>query len=173
MEHFLATVCTPQWNHAMDAGRPQAQAVAELVEQHPDEAERIQAWVERWDDMLGEEIAGTAEIVAELDERGVRLLALTNWSAETFPRARHRFPAMARFEAIVVSGEHGTAKPEPELYQILLERHAVDPAAAVYIDDMPANVATARELGMTGVRFTDPARLRVDLVELGLLVSGT
>jgi 2-haloacid dehalogenase len=169
MERFLADVCTPEWNHAMDAGRPQAEAVAELVERHPAEAIRIRAWIERWDEMLGSEIAGTAEILAELDGRRVRLLALTNWSAETFPRARGRFPALARFEAIVVSGEHGTAKPDPALYRILLEQHGVEPSTSVYIDDAPANVATARDLGMTGIHFTDPASLRTELVDLGLL----
>jgi 2-haloacid dehalogenase len=169
MERFLADICTPEWNHTMDAGRSQADAVAELVEKYPDESVRIRAWIERWDEMLGSEIAGTAEIIAELDRRRVRLLALTNWSAETFPHARNRFPALARFEAIVVSGEHGTAKPDPELYRILLDEHAVEPAASVYIDDAPANVVTARDLGMTGIRFTDPASLRTELVRLGLL----
>src|SRR5690242_15263367 len=110
MEAFLSTVCTPQWNHAMDAGRDRAEAVAELVA----------AWVERWDEMLGGEVAGTGDVLAELDAGGIRLLALTNWSAETFPLARERFPSFARFDAIVVSGEHGLAKPDPALYRVLV-----------------------------------------------------
>ena len=113
VEQFLADVATPEWNHAMDAGRSRAEAVAELVALHPDHADAIRAWVDRWDDMLGPEISGTAAVVDELAAQGVRLLALTNWSAETFPAARERFPSFRRFEAIVVSGEHGLAKPTP------------------------------------------------------------
>src|SRR5262249_54097081 len=105
MEHFLATVCTPEWNHDMDAGRDRADARAELTVRHPRHAELIRAWVDRWDEMLGPEIAGTAALLEELQANGSRLLALTNWSAETFPLARDRFPSFARFEAIVVSGE--------------------------------------------------------------------
>jgi 2-haloacid dehalogenase len=169
MERFLAEVCTPSWNHAMDAGRPREEAVAELVDVHPGQAGLIRAWVDRWEEMLGEEIAGTAQLVGELDRQGVRLLALTNWSAETFPVARTRFASFATFEAIVVSGEHGIAKPDPALYRILVDRHGVDPAAAAYVDDRPDNVAIAAGLGFTGLVFTDPDLLRRDLVALGLL----
>jgi 2-haloacid dehalogenase len=169
VEHFLGHVATAEWNHAMDAGRPQAEAVAELVAAHPDHEVAIRAWVERWDEMLGDEIAGTAALVDELADAGVRLLALTNWSAETFPQARQRFPSFARFEAIVVSGEHGVAKPDPALYRVLIERHLVEPARTAYVDDKPVNVEAARALGMTGLVFTDPETLRTDLVRLGLL----
>jgi len=169
MEHFLATVCTPAWNHGMDAGRPRAQAVAELVGLHPDQADLIWAWVERWPEMLGAEIAGTAAVVAELAAAGVRLLALTNWSAETFPLARTRFASFGYFEAIVVSGEHGLAKPDPALFRLLLDTHDVDPARAVYVDDRDDNVAAAAALGLTALVFTDPDLLRADLARLGLL----
>ena len=169
MEEFLTNVCTPEWNHAMDAGRPREQAVAELVAHHPHHEPLIRAWVERWEDMLGPEIAGTAAVVAELAGRGVRLLALTNWSAETFPTARARFASFRYFEAIVVSGEHGLAKPDPRLFQLLLQRHSVDPSRAAYVDDRQDNAATAAALGMTAVVFTDPDSLRTDLTRLGLL----
>jgi len=169
METFLATVCTPEWNHAMDAGRDRAAAVAELVAAHPDHAGLIRAWVERWDEMLGGEVAGTGDVLAELDAAGTRLLALTNWSAETFPLARERFPSFARFDAIVVSGEHGLAKPDPALYRVLVDRHGVVPERAAYVDDRAENVVVAEQLGMTGVVFTDAESLRAALVELGLL----
>jgi 2-haloacid dehalogenase len=169
MEHFLSTVCTPSWNHAMDAGRSRAEAVAELVAQHPEHEELISAWVDRWEDMLGAEIAGTAEVVAELHASGVRLLALTNWSAETFPVARQRFASFGYFEGIVVSGEHGMAKPDPALFKVLFELHRVDPARAVYVDDRADNVEAAEALGLTGLVFTDPEVLRTDLVRLGLI----
>lgn len=171
MEQFLATVTTSEWNRAMDAGRDRAEAVDELVAAHPGHEPLIRAWVDRWEDMLGAEIAGTAAIVDELADAGVRLLALTNWSAETFPQARLRYPSFARFEGIVVSGEHGTAKPDPALYDVLRSRFAVEPTGAVYVDDMEANVRTASALGFTGLIFTTPDKLRTDLVRLGLLLA--
>jgi 2-haloacid dehalogenase len=171
MDDFLARVCTPEWNHAMDAGRPRSEAVAELVARHPQQAPLIRAWVDRWSDMLGDEIAGTAELVAELRASGVRLLALTNWSAETFPVARERYPSFAHFEAIVVSGELGIAKPDPAIFELLIERHQVDPKRAAYVDDRDSNVVVAASLGLTGLVFTDAQTLRSDLAALGLVVE--
>jgi 2-haloacid dehalogenase len=169
MEEFLTNVCTPEWNHAMDAGRPRDEAVAELIDDHPQHEALIRAWVERWQDMLGPEIAGTAAVVAELHRAGVRLLALTNWSAETFPTARARFASFGYFEAIVVSGEHGLAKPDPRLFQLMLDRHQVDPQRAVYVDDRADNAAVAAALGLNALVFTDPETLRADFARLGLL----
>ena len=169
MDEFLTTVCTPDWNHSMDAGRDRAEAVDDLVGRHPAHADLISAWVDRWDDMLGPEIEGTAAVVAELRAEGTRLLALTNWSAETFPMARERFPSFAAFEAIVVSGEHGIAKPDPAIFRLLVDLHGVDPSRSVYVDDRASNVHVAETLGFRGIVFTEPVALRAGLGALGLL----
>jgi 2-haloacid dehalogenase len=169
MDHFLTTVCTPEWNHSMDAGRSRAEAVAELVAEHPQHEPLIRAWVDRWQEMLGEEIAGTAAVVSELKASGARLFALTNWSGETFPVARTIFPSFAAFEGIVVSGDHGIAKPEPAIFALLADLHGVEPSRSAYVDDKAANVDAAGELGFTGLLFTGPDVLRADLVRLALL----
>jgi len=169
MEAFLADVTSGTWNHQMDAGKPWADAVAELVALHPEHHELIEAYWTRWPDMLRGEIPGTVAVLGELRDRGVRLLALTNWSAETFPVARERFAFLAWFEGIVVSGEEGLAKPDPALYRILLARYEVDPSTALFVDDRAENVAAAEAVGMAGVVFRSPAGLRSDLVERGLL----
>lgn len=172
MEAFLAEVCTMAWNHEMDAGRPRAEAVAELVGRHPHLEAPIRAWAERWLEMIPGEVEGTMAVLDELAAAGVRLLGLTNWSAETFPVARRRFPALRRLEAVVVSGEQGVAKPDPALFRVLLDGHDVDPGRAAYVDDRAENVATAAALGLHAVLFTEPLALRRDLVRLGLLPRG-
>jgi len=97
MEHFLATVCTPEWNLQQDLGRPFAEGIALLESQHPERAPLIEAYRERWIEMLGGAVEGCVEILAELRERGVPLYALSNWSAETFPEARARFAFLSQF----------------------------------------------------------------------------
>lgn len=169
MERFLATVCTPEWNARQDAGRSWTEAVAALVREFPDERDRIVAFHARWPETLGESIAGTVDILGELHARAVPLYALSNWSAETFPVARARFPFLDLFDGIVISGEEGVAKPDPRLYRVLFDRYRVDPRAAVFIDDVERNVEVAAGMGMVGLRFTGPAPLRADLEALGLL----
>jgi 2-haloacid dehalogenase len=169
MEAFLAEVTNSTWNHQMDAGRPWADAIAELVALHPERRELIEAYWSRWPEMLAGDIAGTVAILARLRDAGVRLLALTNWSAETFPIALERFAFLGWFEGIVVSGEEGQAKPDPAIYHTLLERYRVDPGTAVFIDDRAENVIVAEALGMAGVVFRSPGALAADLDRLGLL----
>jgi 2-haloacid dehalogenase len=69
----------------------------------------------------------------------------------------------------VISGEVGAIKPEPRIYEALLERFAIDPLRAVFIDDSEVNAAAARPFGMQAIHFTNPAALRVELAALGLL----
>jgi 2-haloacid dehalogenase len=163
VEEFLATVCTPEWNAEQDRGRPFAEGVAELVERHPAHAAAIAAYAERWAEMLGGELSGTVEVLAELRAAGMPVYALTNWSAETFGVARERFAFLDWFRGVLVSGEERLIKPDPRFFRLLVERFGLDPRATFYVDDSAANVAAARRLGFDAVRFTGPERLRRDL----------
>jgi len=169
MEHFLATVCTPSWNAQQDAGRPFAEACASLKLSHPAHADLIDAWIQRQEEMVPGPILGTVDILAELRARQVPLYALSNWSAETFPISLKRFDFLQWFQGIVLSGEVRLLKPDPRIFQLFFEIHAIDPSHAVYIDDLERNVEAATALGMHGIVFTDPPALRSELVELGLL----
>ena len=111
------------------------------------------------------------QLLADLRSTGIRLAALSNWSAEKFPIARERYRFLDWFETVVISGEVGIAKPDPRILRHLLERLGLAAEATVYVDDVPANVAVAAELGMTTVRFRDPDTLRDDLRRLGLAVA--
>ena len=169
MEHFLATVCTHEWNRCQDAGRSFAEGGRLLTAEHPDKVELIDAYGARFDEMIAGPIAGMVEILAELRDRGTPLYGLTNWSAETYPPARERFAFLSWFRGILVSGEVGVIKPDPRIFELLIERFAINPGNAVYIDDVEANVAAARSFGIHAIQFTTPARLRRELTRLGLL----
>jgi len=169
MEWFLREVCSSAWNEQQDAGRPWTEATALLRAQFPEHEELIDAYHLRWEETLVGAMDDSVALLAQLRERGVRLLALTNWSQETFPIARQRFAFLQWFEGIVVSGEEKLIKPDPRIYQRLLERYGVEPSTALYIDDSARNVAAAEALGMQGWWFRDADGLRQRLVELQLL----
>lgn len=171
VETFLAEVCTPEWNAAQDAGRSWAEAVAETSARFPDQAELIAAYHERWWETVGGQIDGTVDVLRELRDLGIRLYAITNWSAEKFELTFPRFGWLAWFEGIVVSGRERVVKPDPRIYRLLVDRHGVDPGAAVYVDDVQVNVEAAQALGMTALLFTTPERLRADLADVGIPVG--
>jgi 2-haloacid dehalogenase len=108
-------------------------------------------------------------VLAELRAAGVPLYALTNWSAETFAITRGRFEFLEWFDGLMVSGEERITKPDPAIFQLLLDRFGLDPAATVFVDDSEANVAAARRLGIDAIRFTGHDELRRELVARRLL----
>ena len=169
MEHFLANVCTHEWNRGQDAGRSFAEGARLLKRRHPDKAELIDAYGTRFDEMMPGPIPGTVEILAELRDRGTPLYILSNFSAETFPPALKRFDFLRWLRDIVISGEVGVIKPDPRIYEIMLARFAIDPHRAVYIDDVAANAEAARPFGIHGIHFTTPGALRAELARLALL----
>jgi 2-haloacid dehalogenase len=169
MEVFLSEVCTVEWNERQDAGRTFAEAVDELLPHHADKIDLIEAFGQRFDEMIAGTVAGTVDILADLKRAGVPRYALTNWSAETFPPQRDRFPFLSWFDGIVVSGEEGVIKPDPRIFRVLLDRYRIAPEEAVFIDDNPANAAAAAALGIHGIHFRSPDLLRRELETLGLL----
>lgn len=168
--YFLTEVCSPHWNEQQDAGRTLQEATAWLVERFPDYEPQIRAYYGRWQEMLGGAIPETVDILNQLrDQASHRLLALTNWSAETFPTALEMFDFLHHFEGILVSGEEKLIKPDPRIYQLLISRYGLNPGESLFIDDNPKNVEGARAVGLHAVHFQSPGQLRKALEEWGIL----
>jgi 2-haloacid dehalogenase len=169
MEHFLAAVCTQEWNRGQDAGRLVADAARLLKQQHAEKAELIDAFYGRFDEMMAGPISGTVDILSELHARGTPLYLLSNFSSETYPLACRRFEFLRLFHGIIVSGEVKAIKPDPRIYEILIDRYRIDPRRAIFIDDVAENVDAAQRFGIYGIQFTDPEALRAELAMLKLL----
>lgn len=171
LDAFLRDVVTPEWHFQHDAGRPFAETSAELTGRFPHHAELIAAWGPRFNDSNRALIPGMDALLSELDEGGVPLLAITNFSGEFFPGFRAKYPALFdRFRAILMSGDEKLVKPDAAIYRLALARFGVAAGDAVFVDDRADNVAGAEAVGMAGIVFTDAAALRVSLRALGLPV---
>jgi 2-haloacid dehalogenase len=169
VDDFLDEIGFVEWNRAQDAGGRWDDAVEALAARHPHRRDLIAAYPSRYPETMAGPVPGSVELLTRLQRRGLRLLALTNWSAETFHHARDTFEFLTLFEDIVVSGEERVAKPDPRLFAIVVERFRLVPAETVFIDDSPSNVAAAAELGFVALRFRDADTLAADLRRLGLL----
>ena len=169
MELFLTEVCHSAWNEEQDRGRSFAAAIEEAAGRHPGQRALIEAYHHRWEEMLAGPIAGSVEVLEELKAAGHELHALTNWSAEKFPVARARYAFLTWFATILVSGEHGLIKPDPRIFELLLERIGRPAQACIYIDDNAKNATAAATLGFDAIHFQSPEQLRDDLARRGLL----
>ena len=166
-ERFLAEVCTPEWNASIDAGRSLDEACEELSARFPDQAELIQAW-KRQDEMVAGVIPGMPEVVARLRAARIPRYLLTNMPAPVFRARVERYPLLRDFDGAVVSGDEGLLKPSPEIFALLVDRFAIEPATTLFIDDTEVNVRGAEAVGFHGHHFTDAAALTAVLASHGL-----
>jgi 2-haloacid dehalogenase len=169
MDRFLSEVCTMEWHHAHDLGVPPEETVPPLVQAHPEYTEHIWAWPRRSEEMLAGPIDESVEILRALKERDVPVYGLTNMETWTYPGRRDRYPFLRWFDGTVVSGFEGVAKPDPRIYELLLDRFGLAARSTLLIDDSAKNVAAARGVGMQAIQFQSPAALRDELVAAGLL----
>ncbi|HZY35000.1 MAG TPA: HAD family phosphatase [Mucilaginibacter sp.] len=170
MEHFLANICTSDWNEEQDAGRSLQEGTEILVQQFPEHEDNIRLFYRRWHEMLGDAFEDTVDIFRQLKETGkYKIYALTNWSAETFPIALERYEFLQWFDGIVVSGAEKMRKPTPEFYQILLDRYDVNSEDALFIDDNKRNVLAAEKMGIKSIHFTSADQLKTELLELNII----
>ena len=169
MERFLQEINFMEWNALQDRGRPFEEGVAILSEQFPQYADLIRAYHENWLESIGEAFTGTVEILKRLKWAGYPLYGFSNWSAETFPLIRAQHDFFDLFDDMVISGAVGFVKPEPEIYQIMLEKVGRPAQECLFIDDSLPNIQQANTIGFATIHFQSPAQLEEDLKQLGLL----
>jgi len=169
MEHFLGHICTPDWNLLQDGGRSRADAVAVLMDRYAEQRHLIEAWFDRFDEMVPSAISETVDILRELRDKGVPLYGLTNFGPETFPVVVRKFEFLSWFRGITVSGFVNMIKPDTRIYQHLLDAFGILGGDAVFIDDVAKNAMGGTAVGIHGIHFTDPPALRRELQALGLL----
>jgi 2-haloacid dehalogenase len=172
MEDFLARICTQDWHLAHDLGEDITQSCRRLARRYPGYRDMIMAWAERGEEMAAGQFDEAVGVLREVKAAGLRCLALSNMEPSAFTTRRTRFAFMDWFDGFVISGIEGVAKPDRRIFQILLRRYRLEPAATVLIDDSPANVEAARGLGLIAVHYTSAGQLRSELRSLGLTVLG-
>lgn len=172
MERYLVETCFFEWNHRQDARIPFSAGVAEQCARYPQFCHLVRAYVERFPETVSGPIQGTVEILRRLHLAGWPLFGLSNWAADTFYQVRPNYAFLDWFQSIVLSGEVGIAKPDPRIFQLLLQRIGRPPAECLFIDDAPANIAVAQAQGIQTIHFQSPVRLEEDLNHLGLLTPG-
>ena len=169
MDWFLNTICAWDWNVNQDAGYSLTEATKERIALFPEHKALIEMYYGRWEEMLGFAHDDTLELLKSLSTNSnYRVLALTNWSGETWPKAIAKFPWLQWFEGILVSGDEGMRKPFPEIYELMLSRFEIDREKAVFIDDSLTNIDGCEAVGIKGIHFKGAVQLKTDLQALNI-----
>lgn len=170
MEYFLSHVCTSDWNAALDRGKPFKQGVEELLPLYPQYAEQIKMYDTRWEEMCGDVIRGSVDLLYYLADH-YPVYGLTNWAEEKFAITRPKHDFFNVFKGIVISGVEKEIKPEPKLFEILIRRYGLDPEETVFTDDSLPNIETAERLGFQTIHFETPEKLKNELQKRGIIAG--
>ena len=169
MEHFLENIATDEWNAEQDRGRTLAEGTEIQVAKHPEWEKEIRAYYDNWTTMLKSDIPHNVEVLRKLEHSNYELFGLTNWSAETFPYALENYDFFKIFEGkIVVSGTEKLIKPDPTIWEVLLERYQIKAEESVFIDDNAKNIEVAKSLGFICIHIKEDTDLEKELRELGV-----
>jgi 2-haloacid dehalogenase len=169
MERFLREVNFWDWNAGMDRGRPFADGVADASARFPRYADLLRTFDERWEETAVGPIPGMPELLGRLHERGNILYGISNSSSEKFSILRRKFALLRLFSDILLSGEVGMNKPDPQIFRMFLERTGLSREGVLFIDDTAANVEAARCLGWDAVIFSSVRNLESAFCARGLL----
>jgi putative hydrolase of the HAD superfamily len=108
------------------------------------------------------------EAVRRCGERLVTGLLTNNFlvAADHVDRESEMGAIFGLFDAVVESSKVGVRKPDPRFYQLACERLGIEPAEAVFLDDLGINLKPAKALGMTTIKVIDPARAIAELEQV-------
>jgi 2-haloacid dehalogenase len=169
VEKFLSEVCTLEWHFAHDQGVSFEANAEPLKKQHPDHAELIDLWGERYLDMSPGEVPGISAVMDRAESAGLAFHGLTNMPSSIYPILTKAFVPVARLETVVVSGDEKICKPDPEIFHLAVARMGTDPARTLYVDDTLVNADAAGNVGLIPHHFTSADGLDAHLTRLGVM----
>ncbi len=109
---------------------------------------------------------GVVRLVARLKNAGYELLYLSNNTRERVTYLNERYSFLQKFDDGIFSHVVNRTKPDPIIYQLLLDRASHPAGACVYIDDKPEYLEPAKRLGMQVIAFKKASQLENRLKEL-------
>ncbi len=100
--------------------------------------------------------------------RNREALAASTNAASNAARDRDWHDALALFDQVIESSKVGARKPEKAFFELACKRLSIEPAEAVFLDDLGTNLKPARSMGMRTIKVTDPDAA---LAELGTVLG--
>lgn len=144
----------PRWPD-FDAGLVSIREAVEWVaEKYPEYREDARWFITSGKKMIIER-PRVWELAKKLKEKGYKLYLLSNYSGELFALHTEGLPFLELMDGGVISYRIHQVKPNPPIYEYLLQKYRLKPEDCLFFDDRPENTEAARKLGMQAVTVTD------------------
>jgi len=148
-----ASAMTPYWTEFEKGKLTYDEAMAAFVSTDPEIKDEL---FKAYDSVSG--IMGkydyTEGWIGSLKEAGYKLYCITNFTPAGYEQCYDCISFVEKFDGCIFSFREGIAKPDPEIYKLLMSRYDLKAEECVFIDDTEENVRSAEALGMAGIVFT-------------------
>ena len=132
-----------------------AEYLDKWIAEFPDMAEDLRLIFRKdWVDRVLKVMPDSLEFFYEVKQRGFKIYILTNFAKDSFSFVSTRDTFFKDADGIVVSAYEKLIKPDHAIYHCLINRYNLVPEETIFIDDMPQNVAAAKEVGIHSIQFT-------------------
>ena len=158
----------PDWLDLDRGTLDRTQAIQRAIERTGFPPNRIEALFQQIPHALVP-IPETLEIVRQVKQAGHKCFVLSNMHVTSIEHLENEYPIWELFDGRVISCYIHLLKPEPAIYQFILNKYNLRPEETIFIDDMEVNVQAAAQLGLATIRFLSPAQFREALQHLGCL----
>lgn len=161
-----ATVRTPQWDEFDRSAISDEELLESFLEKAPNYQEQIHEFWNHMDRMITQ-YPYAKEWIGELKEAGYRIYILSNYARRTYELTKDTgLNFLPLVDGALFSFQVGRVKPEPEIYELLMEQYGLKPQECVFIDDNPRNLVYPQKLGWRTIQFTEISTVRQRLKEI-------
>ncbi len=169
MEDLMVIIFSSDEWIEMDLGTMSVQEVkSRFIDRNPQYENEIHYVLDHWSEMLVP-IQNNIKFVKILKERGYNLYLLSNFPLKAFEEVFNKYDFFKYFDGQVISAYEHVIKPDEKIYNILLEKYNLNPSECLFIDDMEANILTAKELGIKTICLSYRVDLEEKLKAIGIL----
>ena len=165
---FQATLHGPIWKEFDRGVLTDEELTKKFMEQDPEIGELIRDVVNDLGELV--DLRDYAiPWIEELKEKGYQVLYLSNWPREFHKKFYHEMRFIPYTDGGILSYIEKVIKPEPEIYELLMNRYGLEAKECVFLDDSANNLVTAKELGMQTILYTDQEHAINELETMGVL----
>ncbi len=139
----------------LDRGSISNEAAIEMIsERIPEYSKEVYYLLNNWTDLLIP-VDEMVNLLYDLKARGYNIFLITNFHKDAFYKVFLRYEFFENFEKYVLSSEVYLLKPEIEIFELLCDYCAIDPAESLFIDDSYPNIEAAEKLGFKTVHYVN------------------
>lgn len=151
-------LCTDTVWHDKDIGiyESYVECISVFQEHHPELSEEIACFFQdSWMEKVYTPIEENMILYTRAKELGYNIFFLTNYSMDGFAYLEENYEFIRNAKGRIVSSHVQCCKPEPKIYELLLNKYHLAASECLFFDDNISNIEAAKELGFKAVLFTD------------------